>query len=610
MRKGEQTMNRKELTGIVRNMGPADLSLYYPEGEPDAFWRKAAASEVLKDEIREIREEGRRLDGQPIPELTYTLFSVFARTGSRLEYERVYFGRRRRMNTYAFLALLEPENPKHLEHLEDILWAICGEYTWCLPAHLPADHDAAGISRFIDLFSSETGFALSEIALLLGERLAPLLRSRIRHETERRIFHPFLEAGPYEWETARHNWAAVCAGSIGSAALLSLDDPLRLAAVLERTESSMGCYLEGFGRDGACLEGLGYWNYGFGYFTYYSDLLRRRSGGRLDWFRNGKVHSIASFQQKCFIGGSFVANFSDSLPEVPVHRGLSHYLADLYPDVERPPSALRAPYTEDHCSRFAPAFRNLIWTRQDTRSQAWEAASFYLPDAAWLVSRHRSEEGDFGFAAKGGHNDEPHNHNDLGHFILLGGREIFAADLGSGEYTADYFGAGRYRYDCNGSQGHSVPMINGRLQEEGRQHCAAVIHAGTAADRDELTLELSLAYRVEGLRHLVRSLVWHKEQRPRLELSDQYRFEGAPSSWTERFVTWRRPELLRPGAVLLPGIAGGGIEVGYDDHAVEPVIVPHVYRDHFGRDTVWHSLDFHALQPGPEGKFTFTFQFI
>lgn len=225
-------------------------------------------------------------------------FSIYARTGSRLEYERVYFERRRRLNTYVFMTLLEPDNVRLLENLENTLWSICEEYTWCLPAHLPSDHNAENIDQFIDLFSSETAFTLSEISLLLGERLPQLLRFRIRHEVERRIFRPFIECGPYEWETARHNWSAVCVGSIGAAALLMLDDPAALTDILLKTERSMSYYLEGFGDDGACLEGLSYWNYGFGYFTYYSDLLRVRSEGRVDWFATDKVRSIAQFQQK------------------------------------------------------------------------------------------------------------------------------------------------------------------------------------------------------------------------------------------------------------------------------------------------------------------------
>ncbi|QSF43766.1 heparinase II/III family protein [Paenibacillus tianjinensis] len=602
-------MNKQELFETVKELKPVSLSLYFPEGDAEAWWKQAAASAHLAQEIAEIRAEGQKLDRQAVPELTSGLFAMFAWTGSRLPYEKVYFERRRRLNTYVFLALLEPENPRHLEQLEDIIRAVCGEYTWCLPAHLPREHQAEDIDRYIDLFSSETGFTLSEISLLLGERLPAALRLRIQQEVELRLFRPFLTQGPYEWETARHNWAAVCAGSIGAAALLSMHDPGLLTEILFRTESSMRYYLEGFGEDGACLEGLGYWNYGFGYFTYYSDLLRSRSGGKLDRFHNEKVRKAARFQQQCFIDGALVANFSDSLPQMSVHMGLSHYLAEVYPgEVERPPSVLRAPYTEDHCSRFAPALRNLLWTRPGSGKSAWNASSCYLPDAAWLISRYVSEAGTFGFAAKGGHNAEPHNHNDLGQFILTGRGEVFTADLGSGEYTADYFGAGRYQYDCNGSQGHSVPVIDGRNQSQGQQFSSVVLHASTG-DTDELSLDVTRAYEVEALLSLTRSFVWHKEKLPRLELLDEYRYEGVPGSWTERFVTWRKPLLLRSGVVLLPG-AGGGVEVSYDPVAVEPEIAAHRYRDHFGREQVWHSLDFHAVRPGSGGRFAFTFQFL
>ncbi|MNV90137.1 hypothetical protein D3C71_1844890 [compost metagenome] len=121
---------------------------------------------------------------------------------------------------------------------------------------------------------------------------------------------------------------------------------------------------------------------------------------------------------------------------------------------------------------------------------------------------------------------------------------------------------------------------------------------------------MAQAYPVTGLQSLVRSLVWHKNELPRLELTDTWRYEGTPVSWTERFVTWRKPELLRSGAVLLPGITGSGVEVTYDPQVVQPEFAAHVYRDHFGQDTVWHSLDFHVLQPGAEGRLAFTFQFL
>lgn len=86
-------MNQQEMLERVRDMAPADLSLYYSQEDPALYWGRLAACGVLQDDIAEIRSEGKRFDGQPIPELSYRLFSLFQRTGSRLEYEQVYFER-------------------------------------------------------------------------------------------------------------------------------------------------------------------------------------------------------------------------------------------------------------------------------------------------------------------------------------------------------------------------------------------------------------------------------------------------------------------------------------------------------------------------------------
>ncbi|WP_411349018.1 hypothetical protein [Paenibacillus sp. WLX2291] len=603
-------MNRDRLLEYSSRMRSADRSWYYRGKPHETYWHELRHSTVVAKDIQQIVDTGEQMWEQHIPELTYTLFAIFAEKGSRLEYENVYFERRCRLNTYALLTLLEPEQSGYMERLNDMLWAICDEYTWCLPAHVAADHHPAEIAQQIDLFAAETCFALAEIMLLLGERLPRLLRERITYEVERRIFQPFLSERSYHWQNARHNWAAVCAGSIGAAALLLLDDTERLADILVKTQHSMECYLDGFGEDGACLEGVGYWNYGFGFFVYYADLLRKRSDGELDWFQNKKVASIATFQQTCFLDGSLVANFSDSLPHVHVHMGLSHYLAEQYAAVQLPPQHLRATYSEDHCSRWAPALRNLLWTMEAPVVQDWQDGSYYLQDASWLISRHHGGDHRYGFAAKGGHNDEPHNHNDLGQFIWCVDGEVYLADLGSGEYTAAYFGEGRYAYDCNGSQGHSVPMIHGQLQCAGSAYRAEVLHAQIGAERDEWTVELNGAYDIPQLQSLTRSLIWHKGAQPYVKLTDSYVYDGTPSSWRERFVTWKQPELaVNEGTVILPG-EHGQVEVEYDPQRCQVVITPQRYRDHFGVDTVWYSVDFDVIKPGAEEALTFIFRFV
>lgn len=264
------------------------------------------------------------------------------------------------------------------------------------------------------------------------------------------------------------------------------------------------------------------------------------------------MRRIANFQQKCFLGGAAVANFSDALPQASVQLGLSCYLARRYAgEVALPPAALRADYHEDHCSRWAPALRNLIWRDNAASLAEWEEGDFYLQDAGWFISRFSSGEGTFGFTAKGGHNAEPHNHNDLGQFLLAGGGEFFLSDLGCGEYTRDYFGEGRYAYDCNGSQGHSVPIIDGVLQSPGRNRTAAVLEQAVDEDECRLTLELSGAYECKGLRSFKRTWIWRKSELTTLSLQDDFRFTEAPGSLTERFVSLIKPVSSGPGKLLL-----------------------------------------------------------
>lgn len=468
-------MEQAIIRRLVKEMRPADRSLYYPEGDQKEFWARVQASGGWKEELEDIRREGGRLLGQAIPELTYSLFVLYAKQGTRLEYERVYFERRRRLNTFAVLSMLEPEREEWKQGLFDVLWAVCGEYTWCLPAHLPD----AGRPETIDLFAAETGFTLNEIALLLEDTLPGMLKDRISREVEQRIIRPFLESGPWHWETVETNWSAVCAGSVGAAALLQPSiSPEDLAAVLARTERSMEFYFRGFGDDGVCLEGPGYWNYGFGYFVYYADLLRSRTEGRIDHFNDVKVRNIALFQQRCFLSQDRPANFSDAVRQVRIHPGLTHYLSRCYPEVQLPPAGLNAMFSHDPCSRWAHAFRDLIWREPEKeRAGDWQSAAYLMRGAQWLVARWPQDGVMRAFAAKGGTNDEPHNHNDVGHFILVRGGEAFLTDLGSGEYTSSYFGEKRYTFDCNGAQGHSLPIIDGMLQVEGPESAAVLITA-------------------------------------------------------------------------------------------------------------------------------------
>ena len=66
-------------------------------------------------------------------------------------------------------------------------------------------------------------------------------------------------------------------------------------------------------------------------------------------------------------------------------------------------------------------------------------------------------------AAKGGHNGESHNHNDIGNFIVYADGEPEIIDVGNCVYTAKTFGAERYELMNTRSKNHNVPLIGGRF---------------------------------------------------------------------------------------------------------------------------------------------------
>ncbi len=601
------------LQGVWESPRKRGLSLLLLEDAPIGDLREKLLADAGRTRlIEEIRAEGDRMLQESDPDLPFSLFRLYRDTGERLAYERAYFERRKRLAAFALLALLEPGDERYKQALHNTIWSVCNEFTWCLPAHF----DEQKQQTEIDLFAAETGFALSEALLLAGEELPCLLKSRIRTEVEKRIFQPFLMEGPYGWERAEHNWSAVCAGSIGAAALHLMDDEERLAAILDKVLPAMDCFLAGYGDDGVCAEGYLYWQYGFGYFVYFAQLLKASTSGKLDLFRSDKVKAIALFQQKCFTDGNTVVNFSDSLPESGIFLGLSACLQQEYAEFTMPAERLRAPYEADHCGRWAPALRNLIWSAPPSGGQedGWPEEAYYLPDAKWLLSRARAQGGgSFSFAAKGGHNDEPHNHNDLGHFVLHADGEAYLADLGSGMYTADYFGEGRYSYWCNGSHGHSVPVIGDEHQLAGKAFSATVLEAMTGEAEDRLTLELSGAYRRGLMSGLKRQLHWKKKALPCLTLTDAFSWSAEGDmegrSVVERFITLLEPTVTTEGRVSLQG-ERWELMISYDSSLWQPIVAGRVDTDHFGRERRWFTLDFttiHDIRDSLTGQFVFQF---
>ena len=508
----------------------------------------------------------RRYRETPMETLPFHLYRQFYIDGDRRHFEDLYFARRGRLS-YLTLAVLLHRRPEDIQALEDAIWAICEEYTWVLPAHTSDLGDRYN-TEVIDLFSAETGSALSEIVYLLGDVLDRKVVQRIRECLEDRIFRMYME-NTYTWEQVSMNWASVCAGCIGIAFMYCA--PERFHLVHDRIIATMKTFLKGFGQDGICLEGIHYWGYGFGYFSYFAQLLYEFTDGKENLFDDPICRETALFQQRAFLRQDHTISFSDGERNCDFLPGLTHKLHKLYGSGVLPREY--AAFSE-YCHRFCAYLRNFFWVDPAVPPmKPGEKSDQFFTTSEWYISSRKT----LSLAAKAGHNDEPHNHNDIGSFLLVCDEGQILCDFGAGEYTGDYFRkATRYNYLCNNSFGHSVPIINGCGQLPGKEYAGKVL----SHDGGRFCIEIAGAYSVDGLRSAVRTMGLEED---RFLLED--RFEGDGLNVTERFMTMI-PPVVRGDRVQL------GSYVLENGNGLIPTVTAETIMNHESQPDTLYLIDY------------------
>ena len=441
----------------------------------DAAWTKARAKPAVRQWIEEIRPVAMAEAGAPLPALTPELYAVFQQNGNRLRFESVYFDRRHRLARAAIMALLDPSAgqvmiPSLIAKAREIFT----EPSWCLPAHTA---NVSGMDPMkIDLFAAETANLVGDMLTLFPEILPDDLTSAVRSRVQTQVFENYLVSNDLGWYSATHNWNAVCHQGVVGAALSLIEDPGFLARILHRAAAGLPKFLEGFSADGGSSEGPGYWGYGFGWFAELNRQLEARTGGRLSLFGDDPhVAAIAQFGPALTLSGNHLVNFSDSGHKGPLGAALLAYLGERLNDpVLRAHGVISYHHAAGKLALDQQRCDVLYLTRLVLQCPAdlpaappeLPPADFYLPNLGVVVARSRNAGGHlWEFAAKAGHNDEHHNHNDVGSFILNIDGERACIEIGSPEYVKAFFSRSRYSFLAARSLGHSVPRINGHEQD-------------------------------------------------------------------------------------------------------------------------------------------------
>jgi hypothetical protein len=148
--------------------------------------------------------------------------------------------------------------------------------------------------------------------------------------------------------------------------------------------------------------------------------------------------------------------------------------------------------------------RALFWFDPLSEQPQSVPADAWLPDLQVMVAHG----GGTALAVKGGHNEENHNHCDIGQFVVHRQTEPILIDAGRGDYTRTTFSERRYSLWWTSGGGHAVPTLDGAVQQPGPQYAARAVRCQQDGERALIAMDLAACYAEEvGVGSLLRQIV-------------------------------------------------------------------------------------------------------
>jgi hypothetical protein len=195
----------------------------------------------------------------------------------------------------------------------------------------------------------------------------------------------------------------------------------------------------------------------------------------------------------------------------------------------------------------------------------------------------------FFVAAKGGHNAESHNHNDVGNFIVyMNGRPILI-DIGVETYSRKTFSSRRYEIWTMQSAWHNLPTIGALMQSPGGQFAARGVRYEADDDHAQLQLDIVGAYpREAGLKSWVRTIRLNRSRH--VAITEEYVLDKPAGRIMLSLVTPCKVSKPQDGRLLLETVDQGGpplaMQVVYDGSKLKPTVETVPVEDARLRD-VW-----------------------
>ncbi len=498
---------------------------FYPKASKRDFWENISGE--LKNQLI---KSGEQYYKYRFPALYASDYMNFERKGDRTAYEIPFRERREALDSLVLAECAEYKG-RFTDDIINVIYLICDETSWVIPAHNYKDirfgtHDGNNTAILprddnivIDLFSSHTAHCLSLAYYFLKDELdiiSPFICQRIERRIEERMISLYEKYDEYFWKTETNNWNPNCNYPCAVAAAIMIDDDGRRKAFFKKLIKSINVYLNSYRDDGGCDEGLLYWNESCAKLYRVLNLLNYISFGKIDVTHEKKMINMASFPVNMYIGEGRFINHADCL---------SYAMADI--DVLYNFGKSVNNDSLIGLSKIAVENGYICKTIDDvlvfdkigkTDAAISHEKEYFYPDLQLGVFR----EDAIVFAAKGGHNNESHNHCDVGSFMLYKNNKPVIVDPGAGQYISTSFTPQRYSIWYNNSLNHNVPSVNGLMQKNGPRYDGKVMSpqelyapmygaTDVCFENDRFSLDISGAYGDENIKHWKREFYFDRK---------------------------------------------------------------------------------------------------
>ena len=574
-----------ECEGIL----PKDASwLPYP-----AYTDRNAWADLLGSNAAHLIAQGEKYLDYTWQSVNATAYLAYERTGNRQVMEKPMSANRVALNALILAELAEGKG-RFMDQLINGTWHIAHMPTWVLSAHLPRQKTGRTLpdpsQQIIDLASSPVGAQMSAAYHFFHEafdKVDPVISRVIKSAVKKQILDPYLEPSNYKanwWlgfeqkpGAVVNNWNPWCNAESILCFLLLEDDQERLEQAVKQSLKSVDKFIAYIKKDGACEEGPAYWGHAAGKLYDYLQIMHYATAGKVPFFEDTLIKDMGEYISRSSVSEGWVVNFADAGAKMSFIPSLIYNYGKALSSAEMQDFAIYnlARKTEGRFAAPKPMVGNDIFRALESMKPLAEMSARVeqlnakiaagqslesllaglrtsVPDYTWYPETqfcYIKNESDWFFAAKGGHNNESHNHNDIGTFILYKGSVPVFVDAGVGTYTKSTFDRNRYTIWSMQSGWHNLPVINGKFQKNGAKYKASDIVTSGKGKTRVFKLNIAGAYQADACCN-----TWTREYKltdKLLTITDEYELESRNAADVVNFLVQGKVSAVKENEVVI-----------------------------------------------------------